>query len=58
MKRIFTYLMVLVIILMSIGGCYWRDYGGHGRGEGHGGVEKHGEVEKRGGGEKHGGGHQ
>jgi hypothetical protein len=50
MKRIFMYLMVLVIMLISIEGCYvgrWDE--GPGRGEGHGGGENRGRSEGHGG---------
>ena len=43
MKRIFMFLMLLLMMLISIEGCYlgfWDE--GHGRGGGHGGGESHG----------------
>jgi hypothetical protein len=62
MKRIFMLLTVLVIMLISIQGCYvgWWDEGrgrsgGHGGGESRGGGEGHGGGESRGGGGGHGG---
>jgi len=50
MKRILLYLMVLVMMFLSIGGCYWDPWG---RGGGRGG----GGGEHRGGGGEHGGRH-
>lgn len=52
MKKILIFLMVLVMMLLSIEGCYlgwWEE--GHGRGGGRGGGESHG------GGGEHGGKH-
>jgi hypothetical protein len=56
MKRIITLTMVLVMMLVSLGGCFWgyegrdRD-GGYGRGGGHddrgGGHDRGGDREER-----------
>ena len=48
MKRIIMLTMVLVIMLVSLGGCFWG-YEGHDRGGGYGSGEGH---------EDHGGGQE
>ena len=58
MKRIFIFLMFLLMMLISIEGCYWGWWDeGHGRGGGRGGGESHRGGEGHGGGEEHGGRH-
>jgi hypothetical protein len=43
MKRIMIPVIALIIMLLSIGGCYpwWYGPGGHGGNGGHGGYEGH-----------------
>jgi hypothetical protein len=54
MKRIVMLAMALVMMLVSLGGCYWWGYDDHGGGRGHGEGDRGGE---RGGGDR-GGGHE
>ena len=54
MKRIVMLAMALVMMTVSLGGCYWWGYDEHGGGRGHGGGDRGGE---RGGGDR-GGGHE
>jgi len=54
MKKIIMFTMVLVMALVSIGGCYYQGRGGHDGGGGYGGRD--GGPDNRGGGHDGGGG--
>jgi hypothetical protein len=63
MKRIVMLAMALVMMLVSLGGCYWWGYEDHGGRRGHGAGDRDGDRDRdrdggnRGGGDR-GGGHE
>jgi hypothetical protein len=59
MKRIVMAAMAIMMMLVSLGGCYWWGYEGHDGGRGHGGGDRGGGHDGGGhdGGGDRGGGH-